>query len=44
MKLIESLKKEISFYLIFFTLYIAINLIGGEEGLISYLIKKLMKN
>ena len=37
MKLIESLKKENFFYLIFFfTLYIGMNLIGGERGLVSY--------
>ena len=28
--------KKIIFFQIFFTLYIAINLIGGERGLISY--------
>ena len=41
MKLIESLKKR-KFLLvnIFFTLYIGINLIGGERGLISYFDKK----
>ena len=41
MKLIESLKKR-NFLLfnIFFTLYISINLIGGERGLKSYLDKK----
>ena len=41
MKLIESLKKK-NFLLfnIFFTLYIGINLIGGERGLISYFDKK----
>ena len=41
MKLIESLKKKkILLFNIFFTLYIAINLIGGERGLISYFDKK----
>ena len=41
MRLIESLKKR-KFILvnIFFTLYIGINLIGGERGLISYFNKK----
>ena len=41
MKLIESLKKK-KFLLFnnFFTLYIGINLIGGERGLISYFDKK----
>ena len=41
MKLIESLKKRKFLLLnIFFTLYIGINLIGGERGLISYFDKK----
>ena len=41
MKLIESLKKKkIFLFNIFFTLYIGINLIGGERGLISYFDKK----
>ena len=41
MKLIESLKKKkFLLFNIFFTLYIAINLIGGERGLISYFDKK----
>ena len=41
MKLIESLKKKkIILFNIFFTLYIGINLIGGERGLISYFDKK----
>ena len=41
MKLIESLKKKKFLLLnIFFTLYIGINLIGGERGLISYFDKK----
>ena len=41
MKLIESLKKK-KFFLfnIFFSLYIGINLIGGERGLIFYFDKK----
>ena len=41
MRLIESLKKR-KFILvnIFLTLYIVINLIGGERGLISYFNKK----
>ena len=41
MKLIESLKKKkFILFNIFFTLYIGINLIGGERGLISYFDKK----
>ncbi len=37
MRLIESLKKKkFILFNIFFTLYISINLIGGERGLISY--------
>ena len=41
MKLIESLKKKkFILFNIFFTLYIGINLIGGERGLISYYDKK----
>ena len=41
MRLIESLKKKKFILLnIFFTLYIGINLIGGERGLISYFDKK----
>ena len=41
MKLFESLKnKKFLLFNIFFTLYIAINLIGGEMGLISYFDKK----
>ena len=41
MRLIESLKKK-KFILFntFLTLYIGINLIGGERGLISYFDKK----
>ena len=41
MKLFENLKnKKFILFNIFFTLYIAINLIGGERGLISYFDKK----
>jgi len=41
MKFIESLKKrKFLLFNIFFTLYIGINLIGGERGLISYFNKK----
>ena len=41
MKIIESLKKKkFLLFNIFFTLYIGINLIGGERGLISYFDKK----
>ena len=41
MKLIENLKKKKFLLLnIFFTLYIGINLISGERGLISYFDKK----
>jgi len=41
MRLIESLKKKkFLLFNIFFTLYIGINLIGGERGLISYFDKK----
>ncbi len=41
MKLFESLRnKKFLLFNIFFTLYIAINLIGGERGLISYFDKK----
>ena len=41
MRLIESLKrKKFVLFNIFFTLYISINLIGGERGLISYFDKK----
>ena len=37
MKLIKSFKKKkFILFNIFFTLYIGINLIGGERGLISY--------
>ena len=41
MRLIESLKrKKFILFNIFFTLYLGINLIGGERGLISYFDKK----
>ena len=41
MRLIESLKKKkFILYNVFLTLYIGINLIGGERGLISYFEKK----
>ena len=41
MRLIESLKKKKFVLLnIFVTLYVGINLIGGERGLISYFDKK----
>tara|TARA_B100000963_G_scaffold282078_1_gene250636 strand:- start:818 stop:1111 length:294 start_codon:yes stop_codon:yes gene_type:complete len=41
MKLFKSLKnKKFLLFNIFFSLYIAINLIGGERGLISYFDKK----
>ncbi len=41
MKLIESLKKKkFILFNIFFTLYIGINLVGGERGLNSYFDKK----
>mgnify|MGYP001232911571 CR=1 FL=1 len=41
MRLIESLKKKKFILLnVFLTLYIGINLIGGERGLISYFEKK----
>ena len=41
MRLIESLKtNKFILFNIFFTLYISINLIGGERGLISYFDKK----
>ena len=43
MRLIESLKKrKLILFNIFLTLYIGINLIGGERGLISYFEKKQM--
>ena len=41
MRLIESLKrKKFILFNVFFTLYIGINFIGGERGLISYFDKK----
>ncbi len=41
MTLIKSLKKKkFLLFNIFFTLYIGVNLIGGERGLISYFDKK----
>ena len=41
MSFIESFKKKkFLLFSIFFTLYIGINLIGGERGLISYFDKK----
>ena len=41
MNIIETLKKKkFLLFNIFFTLYIAINLIGGERGLVSYFNKK----
>ncbi len=41
MRLIESFKKKKLILInIFLTLYIGINLIGGERGLISYIEKK----
>ena len=41
MNIIETLKKKkFLLFNIFFTLYIAINLIGGERGLVSYFDKK----
>jgi cell division protein DivIC len=44
MRLFEILKdKKIYFFQIFLTLYIAINLIGGERGLVSYFEKKEQK-
>ena len=41
MKFIESFKKKkYLLFNIFFTLYIGINLIGGDRGLVSYFNKK----
>ena len=41
MRFIDNLKKKkFLLFNIFFTLYIGINLIGGERGLISYFDKK----
>ena len=43
MRLIESLKKrKFILFNTFLTLYIGINLIGGERGLISYFDKKML--
>ncbi len=46
MRLIESLKKrKFILFNIFLTLYIGVNLVGGERGLISYYEKnKIQKN
>ena len=45
MQIFKILKiKKIFFFQIFLTLYIGINLIGGERGLISYFEKKNFKN
>ncbi len=42
MRLIESFKKrKLILINVFLTLYIGINLIGGERGLISYFEKKV---
>ena len=41
MRLIESFKnKKLILFNIFLTLYIGINLVGGERGLVSYFEKK----
>jgi len=41
MRLIESFKKKkLILFNIFFTLYVGINLVGGERGLVSYFEKK----
>ena len=41
MKILEILKnKKLFFFQIFITLYIAINLVGGDRGLVSYFEKK----
>ena len=41
MRLIESFKKKkLILFNIFLTLYVGINLVGGERGLVSYLEKK----
>ena len=41
MKILEILKnKKLFFFQIFLTLYIAINLFGGDRGLVSYFEKK----
>ena len=45
MRLIESLKKrKLILFNIFLTLYIGINFIGGERGLISFYEKKKIYN
>ena len=45
MRLIESLRKKKFILLnIFLFLYIGINLIGGERGLVSYYDKKKIQN
>ena len=45
MKFFEIVKiKKIYFFQIFLTLYIGINLIGGERGLISYFEKNSYEN
>ena len=45
MKFLEILKsKKIFFFQVFLTLYVGINLIGGERGLISYFEKKTHEN
>ena len=40
MRLIDSFKKKFVLINIFLSLYISINLIGGDRGVISYLDKK----
>ena len=41
MKILKILKnKKLFFFQIFLTLYIAINLVGGDRGLVSYFEKK----
>ena len=41
MRLIESFKKKkLILFNIFLTLYVGINLVGGERGLVSYIEKK----
>ena len=45
MRLLESLKnKKLILFNVFISLYIGINLIGGERGLISYFEKKKIYN
>ena len=42
MQIIESFKKKkLVLFIIFLTLYVGINLVGGERGLISYYEKKM---